>query len=901
MLACLESMRPCWLRRLSARGWLLLAGAVLIAGSILLSAFTIWRLRVDAIADARGDAYSVGVLVAEQTERSMQAIDLVLQAEVAVISGSGIKSPLEFGEVFATRWAHDTLTRQLVNVPQADAIVLVGADGRVLNTTRAWPVDRIDLSDLPHFQYLRAHEHPDPYVSEPMINRSTGTRTIYLSRRLTGRDGEFLGIVQAAIRIKYFEDLYLSVTLRAGRGVTLLRRDGTVITRYPVYPSGIVARMPARSPWYVITQTGGGTYRSSGWLGSETQLVSVHPLRGYPLVVDSTVSEQAAFAIWRNEVMLLVVETIAGIVCILLLTRALIAKFDHLEKARASVTEKSRLLETTLENMDQGLIMVTRDRRVGLYNANALRMLELPDALMRGDPTVAEVVAYQEQEGEFANDDVTRESYDRANVSPHPFRYERPRPNGRQLEVRTVPMGDGGFVRTYTDITERKAAEERIRYLAEHDELTGLANRSLLRERLADALAHGQRGSCTGVLCLDLDDFKAVNDTMGHASGDALLRLVADRLMATTRRGDLVARLGGDEFAIVQPSISGVGEAHALADRLAEAFAAAFDFDAHRVPIGLSIGIAIGPTDGDSADTLMKNADIALYRAKADPHACYRFFEAAMDVDIQQRRALELDLRRALANGAFELWFQPVLNARSRVIAGFEALLRWRHPGRGLIMPSEFIPLAERVGLIIPIGEWVLREACRKATCWPDEVTVAVNLSAVQVDSDALVAMLRSALADTGLAPERLELEITESILLHDTATTLETLHDLRSLGLRIALDDFGTGYSSLGYLRSFPFDRLKIDRCFVSELHAGAESHSIICAILALGDALGMSITAEGVETEEQLALLQAEHCTNVQGYLFSKPQPAELVPALLERFGVAHPHPQLMVVDAA
>jgi diguanylate cyclase (GGDEF)-like protein len=871
VLAGLESMWPRRLRRLSARGWLLLAGAALIAGSIFLSMFTIWRLRADAVENAREDAYGFGVLIAEQTERSMQLIDLVLQQQRATILGSGISTPDEFAELASTRWVHDTLLKQLASVPQAEAIVLVAADGRVLNTTRSWPPAPINVSNLPHYQCLRDHEHTGLFVSEPLLNLTTATPTIYLSRRISGRQGEFLGIVQAAVRIKYFDDLYKSVTLTRGFGVTLLRSDGVVITRYPPAPTGFAARMPAQSPWHTIVGRGGGSYYSPGWLGNGTQFVAVHPLRAYPLVVDSTVSEDAAFAIWRNEVVLLVVETFAGIVCILLLIGSLVAKFDHLEQARASVAEKSRLLETTLEHMDQGLMMVRHDRRIGVYNAQALRMLDLPDALMQGNPSIVEVAAYQQQIGEFDVGGAARQDLEAilsfANLNTVPPRYERQRPNGRQLEVRTVAMSDGGFVRTYTDITERKAAEARVRYLAEHDELTGLANRNVLRDRLADALEHGRRDGCTGVLCLDLDDFKAVNDTIGHAAGDALLRLIADRLMATIRRGDVVARLGGDEFAIVQTGIANATEAHALAERLEDAFATPFDLGPHRVPIGLSIGIAIGPADGDSAEILLKNADIALYRAKADPHTCYRFFEPAMDVDIQQRRALELDLRRALTDAQFELYFQPVLDARTRVLTGFEALLRWRHPARGIVSPLEFIPLAEEVGLIAPIGEWVLREACRQAASWPAGVSIAINLSPVQVGSSGLVETLRVALAESGLAPGRLELEITESVLLRETTATMETLHALCGLGLRIALDDFGTGYSSLGYLRSFPFDRLKIDRCFVRELHAGTESLSIIRAILALGDALGMSITAEGVETEEQLALLQAEQCSNVQG----------------------------------
>jgi diguanylate cyclase (GGDEF)-like protein/PAS domain S-box-containing protein len=436
------------------------------------------------------------------------------------------------------------------------------------------------------------------------------------------------------------------------------------------------------------------------------------------------------------------------------------------------------------------------------------------------------------------------------------------------------------------DVTERKQAEARIAYMAQHDALTGLPNRVLFRERLDDALAQlHHRGGLLAVHCLDLDHFKSVNDTLGHPIGDDLLRVVAERLKDNVRSCDLVARLGGDEFAVIQMNIEHPGEAGDLAAKLIAALSANYDIQRHEVVIGASIGIALAPDDGDAADALLRNADMALYRAKADGRGTLHFFEAEMDRRIQARRILELDLRKAFANGEFDLHYQPLINLRADRISGFEALLRWHHPERGMVLPGEFIPLAEEIGLIGPLGEWVLRAACSEAARWPGDLKIAVNLSPAQFRTRSVVQAVLSALAHSGLPPHRLELEITESVLLAETEANLAILHQLRGIGARISMDDFGTGYSSLSYLRSFPFDKIKIDRSFVRDLAERPDCMAIIRAVAGLGASLGISTTAEGVETREQLERLRAEGCTEAQGYLFSPPRPAADIMGLLAR----------------
>ncbi|HWL03970.1 MAG TPA: EAL domain-containing protein [Xanthobacteraceae bacterium] len=477
------------------------------------------------------------------------------------------------------------------------------------------------------------------------------------------------------------------------------------------------------------------------------------------------------------------------------------------------------------------------------------------------------------------------------NGAYHPDRdWRHLRSDGSEIQVlpylRSLNFKDSpAILAAVFDVTDRRQAEARIAHMAHHDALTGLPNRVLFRERLDEALSRVRRHSeMLAVLCLDLDHFKSVNDTLGHPIGDLLLKAVARRLETCLREVDIVARLGGDEFAIIQSTGKGPQEASRLASRLVEEVSKPYDLDGHQVVIGVSIGIATAPSDGNTPDILLKNADMALYRAKADGRRTFCFFEPEMDARLQARRLLELDLRRALAAGEFELFYQPLVNVNSNAITGFEALLRWRHPQRGMVSPAEFIPLAEEIGLIVPLGEWVLRQACAQAATWPDTLSIAVNLSPVQFRSSNLVPAVVSALANSGLPAGRLELEITESVLLQESEGNLATLHQLRALGAHIAMDDFGTGYSSLGYLRSFPFDKIKIDQTFVRELDNNPDCIAIISAVTGLGARLGIRTLAEGVETQEQLEQLRAEGCTEVQGYLFSEPVPASDLRQLLE-----------------
>ena len=464
--------------------------------------------------------------------------------------------------------------------------------------------------------------------------------------------------------------------------------------------------------------------------------------------------------------------------------------------------------------------------------------------------------------------------------------------DGSEIEVltfgRRVPFeGKDGYLVTAVDITERRKAEARIAYMAHHDNLTGLPNRVKFHEYLGQALERGGIEERVAVLCIDLDLFKGVNDSFGHPVGDRLLKMVAERLRGVMPAEGLVARLGGDEFAMVVRRNPTPHELSELSTLLISSVSEPYAVNDLELVIGTSVGIAISPSDGVTGDDLLRNADMALYRAKAEGGGTHHFFEKEMDRLAQTRRALEFDLRKAVTNGEFQLHYQPLVDVAANRIVAFESLLRWRHPVRGMISPADFIPVAEEIGLIVAMGEWVLREACAEAAKWPRDVKVAVNLSPIQFKSRNLVPTVIAALAHSGISPMRLELEITESLFLAETEANLATLHQLRGLGVRISMDDFGTGYSSLSYLRSFPFDKIKIDRSFVRDLAERQDCAAIVKAISGLGQSLNISTTAEGVETKDQLDRLRAIGCTEVQGFLFSPAKPGCDIAGLLEKFG--------------
>jgi len=543
-----------------------------------------------------------------------------------------------------------------------------------------------------------------------------------------------------------------------------------------------------------------------------------------------------------------------------------------------ALRERNQLLDATLEHMAHGLCAFDGNLQVIVVNRRYLEIYGLKEHEARPGTTLLDLMRHSITRG-IHSPGVTAEAMfadfrQRLIEDKEPVLHRR-LADGRVIAVRHQPTTGGGWVGTYEDITERHLAHENIARMARHDALTDLPNRLLFREKMADGLARVEAGEeSIVVMCLDLDNFKAINDSLGHPIGDRLLQAIGQRLADMLDPEDTIARLGGDEFAILQAQ-STSADAEALARRIIEHVCEPITIDEHEINTGISIGIAVAPDNGISGDHLMKCADLALYRAKAEGRNGFRFFETEMDVKMRARHALEVDLRRALTEGEFHLVYQPEIRLDTGELTGMEALLRWTHPERGNVPPMEFIPVAEETRLIMPIGEWVLRQACTEAARWPESVRVAVNLSAVQFRNRSLVATVTHALAAAGISPRRLELEITETVLMQEDDMIVAMLHQLRALGVRIAMDDFGTGYSSLGYLRSFPFDKIKIDRSFVSGKGSAAESEAIIRAIAELGATLGIETTAEGIETTQQMELVRRAGCTEGQGYLISRPKP--------------------------
>src|SRR5712672_964079 len=595
------------------------------------------------------------------------------------------------------------------------------------------------------------------------------------------------------------------------------------------------------------------------------------------VLIAGTISTDMVTSMWgvRERILLAIVAVLAVIVGLLL-------RRHRLSDQRLAA--ERRQLSVAVNNIPQGLVLYDSSARIIICNQPYIEMFALSPDVAKPGCTMQRLIQHRKETGSFDGDVDEFCNAIIRNVSlGKGTRQLTEAPGGRAIEIVNRPLKAGGWVAMIEDITERTRADEKIAHLAHYDALTDLPNRGLFRQRLEQALKAIRPGEQLAVLYIDIDEFRSVNDALGHPIGDELLKGVAERLRGCLKETDVAARLGGDEFAVIQTAIKDRSETTRLVDEIHSAIRQPLECMGHLITTDASIGIALAPGDGVDLDQLLKNADLALYGAKGDGRRTYRFFEAGMDQRARARRSLELELRQAISDGSLEIYYQPVVNLEDGKVSSCEALLRWRHPERGMISPAEFIPVAEETGLIIQLGNWVLSAACAEAANWPEEVRVAVNVSPVQFKSQTLSLNVATALASSGLAASRLELEITEAVLIRDDEAALEALHQLRKLGVRIALDDFGTGYSSLSYLQRFPFDKIKIDRSFIRDMSGEGASSSIVQAVVNIAAASDMTTTAEGVETEQQRNWLVILGCTEMQGYLFSPAIPAAEVRRLL------------------
>jgi diguanylate cyclase (GGDEF)-like protein len=822
----------------------------------------------------------------------------------------GVSNDERYASLMTTSEMHHVLKDRISGLSFVTALAVVDRNGTILNFSRYWPVPDISLADRLYFKTLRAGA-ATRYVSEPVQTRATAAWTFYLAQRFDAPDGSFLGIVLSSIELAYFQNFFAEVEPEPDAFVAMLRRDGVMLVRHPGVDR-VIGATPPTVGWRILADgLDHGTARSVSSVDGQERLVAVHSLSHFPLAISIGRTVEATLLPWRAQMRYLagIVGLLeAGIACLVLLglrhlrNRDLLARAE-LSRGKAeadrSAAETSAHNERNLaayyarfnaavNNLSQGLCMFDQDDRLIIFNPRLAEIFAVPAGRLGVEKPLAGALRAAIRSRAISRADVRRIRKDLLALESFPDHASViwDVGNERALSVTFETMAEQGWLMTFEDITDRRRREAQISHMARHDALTGLPNRLLFHERMVAAVALAARGVAQAALCLDLDRFKDVNDTLGHPLGDALLQAVTARILRCVRETDTVARLGGDEFAIIVSPLRQSKDANVLADRLIEELALPYEISGHQLVIGASIGIAMIPDDGLTPDMLLKNADLALYRAKADGRGCYRHFKPEMDAMLRARRLLELELRRAFALQECELYYQPLIHIDSRQVCAFEALLRWPRPDRPPIGPAEFIPVAEEMGLIVPLGKWILEAACNEAMSWPQRMAVAVNLSPVQFKSRQIVEMVRAALDQSGLEPDRLELEITETVLLEDTTETLSTLHQLRAIGVRISMDDFGTGYSSLSYLLKFPFDKVKIDRSFMAGLGEGGNSDAIIRAVTGMCHDLGMETIAEGVETPEQLAFLQQRQCTEVQGFLFSRAVPGAEVATLLAAF---------------
>ena len=952
-------------------------------------------LRHRAMSGTERELRNIAAILAEQSDRELNALALV---QSRVIERLQISSRDDFDRRMSEPDVYAILKDKLSALPHVRALALVDSHGKLLNYSGNWDLPDTDISDWNFIKIAQAGSQQTSFLSEAIRNPVTGTWNLYLARRFSAANGDFLGFVLGAIETRYFERYFKTIALGRDSAIAFVRRDAILLARHP-YVDGTIGSSFARNPLFkdVLSKADAGVARLKSLVDGQERVVAGHSLPNYPAVIVVSTTTEAIFAEWQNAAIyitsaaLLMLSLIGGVV------------FLSARQVERKLREQNIRLDAALNNMSQGLSMFDAGQRVVVCNERYARMYGLTRDQVKPGTSLRQIVEHRIAKGIYAGpspDDYMRERLAPVTAASSTIQELS---DGRSMLISRQPMANGGWVTTHEDITERRQAERerdrarvlldkiidtvpvtiivrdarerryvlinraceeffgvsrahvlgktrydiysrpvadmvtrldeqmlqsasemffdehwietpgkgqrlitstmlpipgddgqpeyvvavinditeqkradaQIVHMAHHDALTDLPNRVLFYDRLENELAHVRRGGRLAILYLDLDHFKRTNDTLGHSTGDDLLKSVAGRLRQCVRDTDIIARLGGDEFAIIQTALERPSDAAGLATRIREAIRPPYELHGHQVVVDVSIGISIAPDDASDRDQLLKNADMALFGAKAGGRGTYCYYEPDMDARMKARRKFELDLRQGLISGEFELFYQPVVNLARNEIAGCEALLRWRHPERGLVSPSEFIQIAEEIGLIIPLGEWVLRKACADAAAWPNGVQVAVNLSPAQLASKEMLPIVINALATSGLPANRLEFEITESVLMQNTFATLSALHQLRELGVRIAMDDFGTGYSSLSYLRSFPFNKIKIDRSFIADLSKNESSHAIVRAITGLAGDLNMTTTAEGVETEQQMQFVKALGCTEMQGFFFSTPKP--------------------------
>jgi diguanylate cyclase (GGDEF)-like protein len=799
---------------------LIIGGFCLIAAIAFGTTIMAGTFRQRALNSAERELENTVLLLARHLDQQFQDFVAIQQDLAAFIRTSGVDTAERFRSRMSGADIHAMLQAKLGSLSYVGDVNVFDADGNLINSSIGWPVPSINVADRPYFKTFKNDPQSPDVLVAPLFSRVSGVWTAVVARRITGPHGEFLGIIGRGFEPANFEVFFATVALGQDASISMIHRDGTMLARYP-HSSNAVGHNFRNGPLLqpVLAAGGGTSGVFTSPISGEERVGAVKALDSFPIVVLASTPVATALADWRGQIWFLIaiggssVLVIAGL--LLLVVRKLLQE-HRLSQERLRL-EKQRL-DKAVDNMTQGLLLFDSSQRLVVCNDRYIEMYGLSADVIKPGCSFHDVIAHRKATGSFTGD---ADAYIARVLGDTGVRNTMviQTPDRRSIHIVNEPLADGGWVATHEDITDRRHAEERIAHLAHYDALTDLPNRALFHEMLKRELMLATPEHQLAVFYIDIDEFKAVNDSLGHMVGDELLKLIAVNLSRCVGPAGFVARLGGDEFAIVQTAVQTAADVIGLVTRVHDTIRQPCECLGHQLMSDASIGIAIAPEHGKDYDEILKNADLAMYAAKSAGRRTYRFFRPDMDAAIKARRNLEVDLRQAITNGALEVYYQPCLSLQDDSVTTCEALVRWRHPERGAISPADFIPIAEDTGLINELGEWVLATACTEAANWPGNIRLAVNVSPVQFKSGTLALKIMSALAASGLPASRLELEITEAVLIRDDEAALAILHQLRAIGVRIALDDFGTGYSSLSYLQRFPFDKIKIDRCFVNDV----------------------------------------------------------------------------------